>query len=420
MMKQKGIATTLVMMVIVLAFMPAVALAAFVSGSTGADGDFTPTANTVLQIPESGVFNFGIVDIPNGVTVTFLKNSHYTPVTILASGDVTIKGTVSVNGGSASINTPGIGGPGGFDGGIGGFIGGAGYRGQGPGGGGGGITPDQGGSGGGAGFAGGGNNGSYCNNWACRTVTIAVGGSSYGNAGLIPLIGGSGGGGAAGIGSVGGGGGGGGGALLIASSGTIRIDGAITANGGNGTYVGGIWTNGGGGGSGGGIRLVANVIIGEGNISAAGGSSPSGNGTFVGGSGSAGRIRLEAWQITRVANTNPTYTSLVYPASLYPISVPSLGITQINGINTPGIPIGAYRAPDITLPFNTSSPVTVTVSAQNIPAGKTVTVKAMPESGNNVVTATGTLTGNDTSSSVQVQLAISSGTAYVMSASVNY
>jgi hypothetical protein len=61
---------------------------AFDSGSTGADGPFAPTENTILQLPSDGVFNFTTVDIPAGVTVTFSKNTTNTPVYILATGDV--------------------------------------------------------------------------------------------------------------------------------------------------------------------------------------------------------------------------------------------------------------------------------------------------------------------------------------------
>jgi hypothetical protein len=63
---------------------------AFDSGSTGVNGAFVPTVNTERQLPPDGVFNFTNVNIPAGVTVTFAKNATNTPVTILASGDVTI------------------------------------------------------------------------------------------------------------------------------------------------------------------------------------------------------------------------------------------------------------------------------------------------------------------------------------------
>src|SRR5207248_2812146 len=101
-------------------------------------------------------------------------------------------------------------------------------------------------------------------------------GLSYGNAFLLPLIGGSGGGGViSGINSIysGFGGGAGGGAIMIASSVLIRVNGFITANGGTP------------GGSGGAIRLVAPTITGFGTLQASGGQS-----------GASGRIRIEALQ----------------------------------------------------------------------------------------------------------------------------
>src|SRR5215211_4731241 len=92
----------------------------FNSGSTGADGTLSPTANQTLQVPASGVFNFTTVDVPAGVTITFTRNAQNTPVTILASGNVTIAGTLSVAG-SAGTTTGvvGQGGPGAFNGGLG-------------------------------------------------------------------------------------------------------------------------------------------------------------------------------------------------------------------------------------------------------------------------------------------------------------
>src|SRR6266700_2340943 len=70
-----------------------------------------------------------------GVTVKFLKNTTNTPVVILATGDVTIGGTLDASGGSSpgvgsggdgatgDDGAPGLAGPGGFDGGRGGLTG---------------------------------------------------------------------------------------------------------------------------------------------------------------------------------------------------------------------------------------------------------------------------------------------------------
>ena len=107
---------------------------AYDSGSTGADGAFSPTVNTELQIPESGVFNFTTVNIPTGVTVTFKKNTTNTAVVILTSGSVTVIGTINISGSEAKSTgaagdgnigddgVPGAGGPGGYDGGRGGRV----------------------------------------------------------------------------------------------------------------------------------------------------------------------------------------------------------------------------------------------------------------------------------------------------------
>ncbi|WP_447730370.1 hypothetical protein [Pseudoxanthomonas suwonensis] len=114
------------------AFLVAPAALAFDSGSTGTDGELHPASNIDIQLPESGVLNYTTVNIPSGVTVRFLKNSTNTPVYLLASGNVTIAGTVDIRGGDAAATgtygdgvlgddgNPGEGGPGGYSGGRGG------------------------------------------------------------------------------------------------------------------------------------------------------------------------------------------------------------------------------------------------------------------------------------------------------------
>jgi len=108
--------------------------AAYESGSTGADGALSPQVDTTLQLPEDGVFNFTTVTIPSGVTLSFTQNATNTPVVILASGDITIEGSINLNGSQGSDTAakgdgnlgddglPGQGGPGGFDGGAGGTV----------------------------------------------------------------------------------------------------------------------------------------------------------------------------------------------------------------------------------------------------------------------------------------------------------
>lgn len=389
--------------------------ATFVSGSTGTDGPLilsnppqqseVPWGSVIngsaveVPLPDSGIFNFTTVNIPSGVTVTFTKNAANTSVYILATGDVTIAGTINVDGESTTSTTgtiPGAGGPGGYDGGFGGATNLPGGKGLGPGGGGGGYNAtDSKGGGGGFGAAGGTYGGS------------ASGGPAYGNARMVPLIGGSGGGGSAGFSTSSGyGGGGGGGTIIIASSGTITITGYITANGGD-TYGNALYGYA-GGGSGGGIRLIANIIAGSGPITAKGGL-PS-----VPNRGGYGRIRIEAYTNSRTAGTDPPY-SYGLPSSVFVSNIPSLSITSIAGTNVPANPTGSYAQPDIMLPSTTSNPVAVNVSASNIPVGTSVKVRAIPQYGSEN-TATSTLSGTNESSTATVSVNLSTTYSNVVTA----
>ena len=128
---------------------------------------------------------------------------------------------------------------------------------------------------------------SYCGSGAGygsnggHSVNGAPAGPAYGNP-TAPTALGSGGG-----DSVNGGAGGG--AIALSVTGTITVDGTLSANGGNG------WTGGGrngGGGSGGSIWISSGTLTGSGTISAIGG-----NGGTNGGGGSGGRI-----DVSRVTN----------------------------------------------------------------------------------------------------------------------
>ena len=379
------------------------AQATFVSGSTGADGAFNPTANTQLQLPPDGIFNFTTVNIPSGVTVTFTKNAANTPVYILATGDVTVAGSIDVNGENAPATAGGRGGIGGYDGGYGGGVRADGGKGLGPGGG----NPGKydGGGGGGGGYGTNGYNG-WAGNWG-------TGGLTYGNAKLLTISGGSGGGGGAGSTSVvGTPGGGGGGAIVIASSTSIIATGTIKANGGNAATQGGDY-GGGAGGSGGAIKLVANAISGIGAITARGG-----NPGDRAGYGGTGRIRLEAYTNNRTAGTDPPY-SYGLPSSVFVSNIPNLNITSIAGANAPANPTGSYAQPDMLLPSSTTNPVTVNVSASNIPVGTSVKVRVIPQYGseNN---ATSTLSGTDQSSTATVNVNISTTYSNVVTAEATF
>ncbi len=404
-------------------FVPASPALAFNSGSTGADGAFAPTASTEVALPVDGKLNYTTVNIPAGVTVTFKPNAANTPVYILATGDVTIAGAISVSGTKGDIIIPGKGGQGGFDGGIGGATMSCGGSGLGQGGG---IAALQvassmiyGAGGGGGGYGAAGAVGGTINPAFSKG---GAGGGTYGNADIIPFVGGSGGGGACGSsGYVSSGGGGGGGAILIASSGTINITGALTADGGAGGNYG--WCcytfNGnGGGGSGGAIRLIADILKGEGMISATGGAGGTG-GYSAGGAGGAGRIRIEVNTISRTSNTTPPYVFGGAPIAVFPTIKPSLNITKIGGIAVPSIPTGTFSSPDIVLPTTTANPIAVVVEASNIPSGSTVTVTIVPEFGQ-PSSATALLSGTDSLSTATVQSTFSTRTINIVMAAATF
>lgn len=185
----------------------------FSSGSTGVLGAFNPSTDTTVTLPPDGVLHYTTVTIPNGVFVTFAPNAANTPVTLLATGDVTIAGVLDVRGrnpgqGGLPFTTPTPPGPGGFPGGV------AGIGGSGPGGGP--TGPSQ----------------------ADRNATYGFPASFVS---LIPLVGGSGGAGPNGNPATLAGGGGGGGAIVIASSTRITLSGTglILADGGAGGFLSG-------------------------------------------------------------------------------------------------------------------------------------------------------------------------------------
>ena len=388
---------------------------AFESGSTGADGAFSPQVDTTLQLPEDGIFNFTTVNIPSGVVVRFEKNETNTPVVILATGDVEVAGQINVSGSNATPSgasgggnlgddgIPGQGGPGGFDGGFGGTIENPiGGNGLGPGGGFGAtrLSGSNGCPGNGAGFASAGSVGFSCQG--------GVAGVAYGNAELQPLIGGSGGGGGhAGAILGGSGGGGGGGAIMIASSGTINISGIIVANGGlagpsSGTSSGGV----GGEGSGGAIRIVATTVSGNGVLEALDNSARIANGSFiVSGNGSDGRIRIEAENLTRTANSSPAYT-FSGPQPIFLANIPGVRITEVAGIPAPVSPTGAG---DIVIPEATPNPVSISFATTNIPVGNTIELTVTPQTGSRTVAVSNAISGTDESGVATVSVEIPDG-----------
>ncbi len=381
-----------------------------VPGADGSDGVFAPTGDVQIDLsqaptgawdgpnasPGNGVydpnkwavvFRYSSVNIPPGVTVTFKNHPSRAPVVWLVSGDVTIGGVVSVVGQSANRIQHGDEtepGPGGFRGGRrpGGVA--PGSAGYGPGGG---VYQCGGGSYGGAGFG--------------------NAGPTYGNDRIIPLIGGSGGAGCSGSGGRGPGGGGGG-AILIAASGSITLDGTITANGGiiTGGAGGGLA---GRGGSGGAIRLVADSIGGGGALRAVG-LEP----VHPQYSGGVGRIRLEANSVTLADVGDPPYTTGLpgATAQIWPDqTAPSVRIVSVGPAAVPADPRASFDFPFQDVMISDPNPVTVTIETRNVPTSWTVTLRVVPRTGQDFIVDAVHVSGGFSQSTWEATVTLPNGTS---------
>lgn len=354
----------------------------------GSDGSFgslvvdSTTGNRTIALPPDGVLNCTTVNVAPASALYFTRNAGNTPVYILATGDVTIGGTIYVDGEYNVGKRGGDGGPGGFPGGQGGSNP---SNGSGPGGGKGGwggnepLPPGRSHRGGGG--------------YGTRGDPAVTGGSAYGNPLLIPLVGGSGGGGADEI-AVSNqlGGAGGGGALLIASNTQITLaqqQSSIAARGG-GTPTGY------GGGSGGAVRLVAPIIAGNAKILV---SSPS--------NGGYGRIRVDALTNTLslidTGDGSPGYATFGKNMVVVPPNLPSLRITQAAGTN---IALAQTDPVFVLLLAGSAATQTVQVQANNFNSVVPLVAVVTPEAGERQTfnfdidnTAGGASTG-----SVQVQI----------------
>ncbi|MBI2927014.1 MAG: hypothetical protein HYY24_15070 [Verrucomicrobia bacterium] len=337
----------------------------FTSGSNGSGGALNVTADTTLPLPPDGLFHFTTINVADGATLRFERNALNTPVHLLATGDVTIDGTIDVSGGNgtASPPAPGLGGPGGFDGGS-------------PGRAADGIPP-------GAGFGPGAGRGGN------QTLTTAAGGAAYGtsptfasdrngqpygNPLLLPMFGGSGGGGFFHTTTLTrSGGGGGGGAVLIASTTRIRVGaaGTIRALGGN-SLSSNVRNN----GSGGAIRLVAPEISGDGLLDVSGGVQAG-----------SGRIRIDAVN-RRNMNLKLTPSEAATLGGLmlvFPDPLPRLDIIEAAGTV---IPEGAQAAVLVKLPFGSDPGRTVVIQGRDFNAVVPVQLVMTPEAGEPTIVET--------------------------------
>lgn len=413
---------------------------AVTSGSTGSDGVLSPTVNTEIALPASGILNYTTVNIPAGVTVTFKRNGANTPVYVLATGDVTIAGTIDIRGGDAAPTgtdgdgaqgddgVPGEGGPGGYSGGRGGrddatqraaiIRGGAGL---GPGGGPGGVEGGDGCAPTAGYFKYVGAGGGYANS-AYKFYSVAYCGANYGPAGtsygstlLQPLVGGSGGGGGrGGTNYPGSGGGGGGGAILIAATGTLKITGTVDSTGGDGGGLAGTGAGGrGAGGSGGAIRLVATSVTGNGKLYANGGCVSNNNTRrqycgYAGGNqygGSEGRIRIEGDAISFNGTSEPVYIR----GDLSPIFVASAPRLRIASVAGKAVPEVLGGTSDITLPANTTGDVRVAFETANVPLGNTVKLRVVPAYGTTTEVVSSAVAGSEATGTADAAVTLPQG-----------
>ncbi len=375
-----------------MALSAAMASAQFSSGSTGSDGalNFT-TPGTIIFDPVAlgldpagdNIFNFTTINIGTGVTVVLTAGKlRERSVVWLATGAVTIAGTLTLSGANgypagstANLRAPSQPGPGGYAGGVGATDSSPAEPGAGP--------------GGGVLCCGAGVGGSYA------TAGGDYGGPVYGNSLLVPLRGGSG-----GSGSTvtnGAGAGAGGGAIQIVSSTSISVTGSLLSNGGNGDPNSGQ----GGSGSGGAIHLEAPNIAGNGTIQAVGGQTL---GVSLGynSNGGNGWIRIDSTTNTFTGTVTPTPTLGPLFNSPLPSAVPIVTIVSINGVAVPAVPTGSFTMPDVTI--NSGVAVPVSLAATNIPLGTVLTLSISSETGADQVVSSSALAGTVASSTATASI----------------
>jgi len=339
------------------------------------------------------VFKFSSVNIPSGVTVTFKNHPSRAPVVWLVDGSVTIDGTIDLHGEYGAGVTAPEPGPGGFRG----------------------AFPRLGVNPGSAGF---GFGGGRFHNSAGSFGTRGQGnsGPTYGNAALVPLVGGSGGA-VTQTDSVGcywwAGGGSGGGAILIAAKTTIHLGGTVKANGGEAS---GSCGDTGSGGSGGGIRLIADTLAGAGHLRAVGGVSTQQVGGY-------GRIRVE--YLSQMALTDPgvpqaSVATLAGPPVIWPENAtPAVKIISVGPASVSNYPLAdMIEEPDVRITPDQAQNLTVTIAAQFVPLDWTVSVRLVPTSGADSVVNATFQSGDATASVWTAQLSLNDGFSALQAAAV--
>jgi hypothetical protein len=341
---------------------PVLADGLIIPGSDGSDGVLAPIENLEIDLgpaqtgawdhPGQGngvydpqqwavVFKYQRVEIPEGVSVRFRNHPSRAPVVWLVSGEVVINGTLDLNGANWNKRENSEPGPGGFRGGMA-------WQNN--------AAPASGGYGPG----GAGTKGYSSGNHATRGYGNQ--GPIYGNARLLPLIGGSGG---------GNGGAAGGGAILIATQGDVQLDGLIQANGGSGAYSVH------GSGAGGAVRVIANRIHGTGEIQAIGGQYSD----VIGG---IGRIRLEVNEVVGSIRTYPTVdvSRPDQPVVLWPpAGATRVRIVAVNDSDLPEDPRASLDLGQADLSLMSESAARIHLETTNVSPEGRVRVRIAPKFG---------------------------------------
>jgi hypothetical protein len=192
-----------------------------------------------------------------------------------------------------------------------------------------------------------------------------------------------------------GGGGGGGGAILIATSGTITVNGSVLSEGGLGS--------GSGAGSGGGIRFIASEIEGAGSVNT-GGKNPYWS------NGGDGVIRLDTYTSAFSGAISGLVTQgfqpIIIPA---PNQAAQLAIASVAGVAVAASPSGALSNPDVVVPGQQANPVPIVVQCTNIALNTAITVNVTPMNGAPVSVTGFNTTGTLASSSATVFLNLPRG-----------
>jgi hypothetical protein len=333
--------------------------------SDGSDGVLNITSNTVIDLSQavtgtwsddntanSGkgvydpnkwavVFKYQSVNIATNATVTFANHPAHAPVVWLVQSNVSVSGTLLLDGqvGSGSYPTylsPTEPGPGGFRGAA-----------TGPLGNGSGFGPTQGYS--------------YTRSIDGNLTGYASYASAYGNPQIMPLIGGEG-----TSADSGRSGEGGSGAILVVSSGLVSVNGQISANGGNYAFNDYGWTS--LQGAGGAIKIIANQVSGQGKLSAL----------------PDGRIRVEANNISSTLVINPSTVAIppgMSPLIWPPASNPTVKVVSVNGQASPSDPVATVlNSSDLNI--QTNNPVDILLQTQNFPPNGAVSLRVVPKYAN--------------------------------------